>query len=147
MTLFKHQNSLRPVRVNPFDNFFRNDLLNLWDTGRIETIPSMNIRENKDHYRIELAAPGLKKEDFNIEVSNNVVTISCEKEAEKNEEGESGKWSEYDYSSFSRSFTLPDNANVNAADLSAKYNDGVLCLDIPKKNSAVNDKSRKITVK
>lgn len=139
---------------NPSDWFFRNNFLDFFDDDNTSiTIPSMNISEEKDQYKVEMAAPGLKKEDFNIEVEGNMVTISCEKESESKEkngerenESNSNSYSrrEYNYSRFSRSFTLPDYADSNR--IAAKYNDGILKLSIPKKPEAQKNKNQKITV-
>lgn len=154
-TLIK--NPVRTMRnntkmYNPWDRFFRNDLLDFWDGDTVaDTIPSINVTEEKEQYKIEMAVPGLKKEDFNIDVDGNLVTISCEKESEYRD-GENGNGKEnngysrreYNYSCFSRSFTVPDYADTNR--IAAKYNDGVLNLNIPKKPEAQKNESRKIKV-
>ena len=135
---------------NPWDRFSRNDFLDFWDGDTIaETIPSINITEEKDQYKVEMAVPGLKKEDFNIDIDGNVITISSEKESETRD-GENGKERngysrrEYNYSSFSRSFTIPDYADTDR--IVAKYNDGILRLNIPKKPEAQKNNNHKITV-
>ena len=147
-TLTKNQTrSLRPSTwFSPLDRFFRNDYLDLWDGDNLNSIPSMNIREEKDNYKVELAAPGLKKDDFNIDVEGNLVTISCDKEGETKETKDNNGYrrTEYNYSCFTRSFTLPDYADTNK--ISAKYNDGVLNLSIPKKPEAQQNMSKKIKV-
>jgi HSP20 family protein len=149
--------SLRPYRssfwgnpigsswLSPIDRFFDEDIFNAW-SSRPSTIPSVNIREEKNNYRVEVAAPGLKKDDFNIDVEGNVVTISSEKESERKDgdkDSDYSRW-EYDYSSFSRSFTLPDLADTDK--ISAKYTDGILHIDIPKKPEAARISSRKINI-
>ena len=105
--------------------------MDLWD-GDTTTMPSVNITEEKNNYKVEMAVPGLKREDFNVDVDNNVVTISCEKESKTKEGKEDSNYSrrEYNYSCFSRSFSVPENADVNHID--AKYTDGILRLSIPK---------------
>lgn len=139
-----------PYWATPFNRFFRNDFLDLWDEERVsETVPSLNIREEKNQYIVELAAPGLKKEDFNIEVDGNMLTISCENESKDGNEKdgkENNGYSrrEYNYSYFSRSVTLPDHADGKA--IKAKYNDGILSLDIPKKAEALKSTTQKIQV-
>jgi HSP20 family protein len=129
----------------PLDRFFRNDFLNLWD-GNMETVPSINISEEKNAYKVEMAAPGLKKEDFNIDVDRNMLTISCEKETENKTGGEKESYSrrEYNYTSFSRSLSLPEH--VDSSRISAKYTDGVLTLSIPKREDAQQKLSQKIKV-
>jgi HSP20 family protein len=130
----------------PFDNFFKNDFLDLWDGGRMETVPSINFSEEKGDLVIEVAAPGLKKDDFNINVEGNMLTISCEKETETKEGGKDKNYSrrEYNYSSFIRSVALPEQADSNA--IAAKYSDGVLKLTIPKKPETKKQVGQKIKV-
>jgi HSP20 family protein len=120
-----------------FDDFFKP--WNEWGgisglRGRPLTMPAVNITENKDDYKISLAAPGLKKSDFNIDVDNNMLTISSEKEESKEEKDDQQTRREYNYSSFSRSFTLPDE--VIKDKIEAVYTDGVLQLTLPKKEEA-----------
>jgi HSP20 family protein len=147
-TLTKNTNGRTPAQRwnNPFDRFFRNDFMDMWPSGVSETVPSINIAEGKDQYSIEMAAPGLKKEDFNIDVDGNLITISCEKESETKEgkEGDNYSRREYNYSSFSRSFTIPENAN--AENISARYNDGILKLTVPKKPQSQKGNGQKIKV-
>jgi HSP20 family protein len=83
---------------------------------------------------VSLAVPGMKKDDFNIDVEGNMLTISSEKEESKEEKEDKYTRKEYNYSSFSRSFTLPDE--VNKEKIEAKYEDGVLKLMLPKKEEA-----------
>lgn len=144
-SLVKNQKNNRSLWNDPFNRFFRNDMMDLWNRDT-ETVPSLNISEEKDKYKVELAAPGLKKEDFNIDVNGNLVTISSEKESETKDEKENGNYSrrEYNYSSFSRSFTLPENTDTDS--VKAKYADGVLSLDILKKKPSFENNSKKIKV-
>jgi HSP20 family protein len=114
----------------PWEERFGNG--GLW--GKALTIPSANIVESKDDYRISLAAPGLKKSDFNIDVNGNMLTISSEKEESKDEKDSHHTRREYNYSSFSRTFTMPDE--VSKEKIEAVYEDGVLKLTLPKKEEA-----------
>lgn len=148
-TLSRFRNRTQPgVGTSYLDRFFRNDPFSLWDSGNqfVNTVPALNISEEDKQYRVELAAPGMKKDDFNIDVDDNMVTISSEKESETNDEADDKKYSfrEYNYSSFSRSFSLPENAD--AEKISAKYADGVLCLTVPKKEQQLKAKKNKIRV-
>lgn len=113
--------------------------------GKALSIPAVNITENKDHYEVSLAAPGLKKDDFRIDVEGNMLTISSEKEENKEEREKSFTRKEYNYSSFSRSFTLPDE--VNKEKIEARYEDGVLKLTLPCKEEAKKTSAKKIAVK
>ncbi|MES1223180.1 MAG: Hsp20/alpha crystallin family protein [Bacteroidota bacterium] len=132
-----------------FDNFFRpwNDWFNSdvsW--GKQLRVPAANVSENKDEYLVSIAAPGMKKEDFNIDVNGNMVTISCEKKEKKEENENNYTRREYNYSSFSRSFTLPDEVNKEKID--ARYEDGLLKLSLPKKEEAKKmEISKHISVK
>lgn len=113
------------------DEFFKP--WNEWfNGGRALTVPAVNITETREDYKVSVAAPGLKKGDFSILIDGNVLSISCEKEENKEEKDEKHTRKEYNYSSFSRSFTLPDEVNKEKID--AYYEDGVLKLTIPKKD-------------
>lgn len=119
-----------------FDDFFKP--WNEWFDdkslfNRIKNIPSVNITENSNHYNVALAAPGLKKDDFRIDVDGNILTISSEKEEKKEEQEEKYTRKEYSYSSFSRSFTLPDDVKEEA--IEATYENGVLNLKLPRKEN------------
>jgi HSP20 family protein len=132
-----------------FEGFFNKPWNDWFDEGfsaRVMNMPAVNITEKKDDYLISMAAPGLKKEDFKIDVEGNMITISSEKEEENEEKEERYTRKEYSYSSFERSFTLPDEVNKDKID--AHYQDGVLELVLPKKEEAKKMAiSQKITVK
>ena len=114
-----------------FSDFFDSD--KLFDQSlfkKSELIPAVNVKENGDTFEVEVAAPGLKKEDFNVSVENGILNISAEKREEKEDKEENFTRKEFSYSSFSRSFTLPEN--VNEEQISAKYEDGLLRLNLAK---------------
>lgn len=98
------------------------------------TVPAVNITDNKDQYQLSLAAPGLKKHDFRIDIDGNMLTISCEKEDTKEEKDARHTRKEYNYSSFTRSFTIPEE--VIKEKIEATYDDGVLKIALPKKEEA-----------
>ena len=129
MTLLKSNGNLIPFGM---DNFFADDFFdNQWLEKKLKhTLPAVNIKENKNEFKIEFASPGFTKKDFKIDLDEDVLTISAEKEKEKNEESDNFTRKEFSYNSFSRSFTLPKT--VNAEKIDAKYNDGILKLSIPK---------------
>jgi HSP20 family protein len=102
--------------------------------GRQTTMPSVNITENNNHYNVAVAAPGLKKEDFKIDVEDNILTISSEKEDKKEEKEDKYTRREYSYTSFSRSFSLPEDVRQEAID--AQYENGVLTIKLPRKENA-----------
>ena len=137
---------LSPFWDEPFNNFFKSGFPDLWSGGDTETIPSVNVIEESNQYVVEMAAPGLKRDDFSVKIENNVLTISCEKEIENKPEKESKAYSrrEYNYSYFSRSFTIPDN--IKAEEIMAKYENGVLILNLPKKFDKKEISEKKIKV-
>jgi len=99
------------------------------------SLPAVNVAEKENEYSIEVAAPGYKKDDFKISVNNDVLTISAEAKAENKEGGKEYTRQEYSYNSFSRSFRLPDNVKDDA--IKAKYEDGMLKLNLPKSSTNV----------
>jgi HSP20 family protein len=120
-----------------FDDFFKPwnewfDKPTLFE--RMMTTPAVNVKEDPDNYTVSLAAPGLKKEDFKIDMEGNMLTISCEKETTGEEKDEKFTRKEYDYFSFSRSFTLPEDVKQDAID--ARYEDGVLNIRLPRLEEA-----------
>jgi HSP20 family protein len=130
-----------------FDDFFKpwNEWFNDGFFGRVNNIPGVNITGKADAYEISLAAPGLKKEDFKIDVDGNMLTISSEKEESNEEKDKQFTRKEYNYASFSRSFTLPEH--VKEDQIEAKYEDGILKIVLPRKEEAKNNPTRKIDVK
>lgn len=123
----------------PWNNWFdMNNGGSLW--GNILTIPAVNIEEEKKEFKISLAVPGMKKDDFKINVEGDMLTISAETKEEKEEKDKKYTRKEYSYSSFSRTFTIPEGTRADKID--ARYEDGVLKLVIPK-----TDETRKLEAK
>ena len=103
-----------------WEDFFNNDLFNLPAVAsRGATVPAVNINETDKEFELELAAPGLKKNDFKVNIDRNVLTVSTEKKEEKEEKDKNFTRKEFSYHSFSRSFTLPESVNQEKID--AKY--------------------------
>jgi HSP20 family protein len=94
-------------------------------------VPAVNIKDQKDQYTIEFAAPGLKKEDFKVDLDNYVLTVSSEKKEEKEEKENNYSRREFVYNSFNRSFTLPRTVDIDK--IKADYSNGILAISIPKK--------------
>lgn len=107
------------------------------------TVPGVNIIESNEKFKIEIAAPGLEKADFNIDLDDNLLTISANKE-QKEEENIEKVMSEFNYAAFKRSFTLPKSANVNK--IAAQYVNGILIIDIPKRDEAIYKGPRTISI-
>lgn len=134
MTLIKRNKSTFPSLWNTFneEDWFR--LPDRWNLN--DTAPAVNILETEDNFEVELAVPGMKKDDFAIDLEKNVLTISAEDKVETEENEDEGRYTrrEFRYSSFRRSFTLPESANGDK--ITAQYKDGVLAITIPKKEEA-----------
>ena len=117
------------------DEFFGDDLFNrFFNENENVTVPSVNIKEGKEEFSIEVAAPGLDKKDFKVDLNNNVLEISSEKEFKEESKDEKVMRREFRYSSFKRTFTLPDTADTDK--IKASYKDGILSINIPKKDEA-----------
>jgi HSP20 family protein len=148
MSLIK-RNENYPASSNFFHDFFNRDRVD-WTTRNFSdtntTLPSVNILESTENYEVDTAAPGLDKKDFKIELNHGILTISSEKKT-KNETKNEKRFTrrEYSYQSFNRSFTLPDT--VENEKISAKYENGVLKVVIPKKDVPKNKALRTIEIK
>ncbi len=146
MTLARRTNMFLPSFL---DNFFSRDLMD-WGSSNFSTtdttLPAVNVKESDESFEIEVAAPGMNKEDFKVNLENNVLTISSEKKEEKKEEGK-GRYTrrEFSYQSFQRSFTIPENL-VEGNKISAKYCDGLLCISLPKREEIKPKPAREIQI-
>jgi HSP20 family protein len=143
MTLVKFNNGQKnAVRFSDvFDSLINDSILN---DRFVTKTPAVNIAETENEFDIELAVPGLKKEDFKINLDKNVLSVSAEKKVENVEEGKKYSKREYSYNSFIRSFTLPESADYSK--INAEYADGILKLSVAKKEEA-KFQSREIAVK
>ncbi len=110
------------------------------------TLPAVNIKETSDDFQVDVAVPGKKKDDFTIELDQNVLTISSENKSENEETSEGGIFTrkEFNYSSFQRSFNLPET--VEQEKIQAKYTDGVLHISVPKREESKQKAKRMIAV-
>lgn len=124
----------------PWNEWFRDGTL-----GTALSMPKVNIFEDKMNYNLELAAPGLHKKDFKIDVDGNLITISAQREENKEEKEEKYTRKEYNYSSFSRCFTMPDEVQMDK--IEATYDGGILRLTLPKNEKAVQKNRKEITIK
>ena len=146
MTLVK-RNGRSNIIPSIWDNFLNPDIFN-WDTNYASTgnsIPAVNIKETPESFLVEVAAPGLEKKDFKIELDGSALTISSQKQNETEErEGETYSRKEFNYQSFYRTFHLPKEV-VNADKIQAKYENGILKIDLPKKPEVV-EQPKQITI-
>jgi len=149
MTLVKFSNgnksqSLSPLFNDVFESFFNTDS---YVSDRLVTrVPAVNIAESENEYHIELAVPGLKKDDFKVNLEKNILSISAETKSENEESSQDKKYNrrEYSYNSFVRTFTLPDSADYS--NISAEYIDGILKVSVAKKEEA-KIQSREISIR
>lgn len=128
------------------DDFFNRDipavLTSNYNTGL--SIPKVNIKENTDAFILELAAPGLTKTDFKIDLDNHVLSIASEVENKEESDTDNYMRREFSYASFKKSFTLPDTIDEEKID--AKYNDGILYVKLPKREEAKQKPARSINI-
>ncbi|MES2649421.1 MAG: Hsp20/alpha crystallin family protein [Bacteroidota bacterium] len=139
MSLVKRNGGAMSSFPNLFDDFFNRDLFD-WRlsnyAGTGASLPAVNIRENNDAFEVEMAAPGMTKKDFRIQLEGNTLSISSERNNEtEQKEGENYTRKEFSYQSFNRTFTLPKDV-VDSEKIKAQYVDGVLKLWIPKREEA-----------
>ena len=141
----------KPLYNNSFDHFFNRGINKVVGGDAVKTNPLVNISEDADGFLIELAAPGLAKEDLKVDVDKNLLTIKAEKEVtkegdNKTEENTTNKYTrkEFSFASFKRSFTLPES--VDKSKVSASYENGILKVSVPKKEEAKPQPAREIAV-
>lgn len=144
-TTTKKNNSF-PVLFEDFfnDRFLENSPFFAFAGQKETVLPKVNVIENTENFQIELAAPGLKSEDFKVEVKNGILNISSEKEEEIKQDGKNFRKREFSFSSFSRSFSLPENVLSDKID--ANYASGVLKLTLPKNKVSPEAPAKKIKV-
>ena len=138
-------NAAQPAFSSLIENFFGHGTDELFTLARNGT-PAVNVKEDNEAFRVEVAAPGLKKEDFKVTLDNGLLTISAENRREHEEKNAEGRYTrrEFSYQSFARSFTLP--STVEADRIDARYQDGILHLEIPKKEEARRKGPRQIAI-
>jgi HSP20 family protein len=144
LTKFKDNKTSFPYLM---DTLLGRDLFDLGNTSPWgNSLPAVNIKETKDSFVVDVAAPGMSKEDFKIKLDNSLLVISSEKQMENKEEGEDGQYTrrEFSYQSFQRSFTLPQT--VERDNITAAYRDGILSITVPKKEEAKLKPAKEIQI-
>jgi len=142
--------SVLPSLMNNFfdeDLLFRPALLDFYrdfPEMQLTSLPAVNVEEAEKEYRFELAAPGLEKKDFKIEIDNNYLVVSSEKKESKEQQNENYRIKEFSYRNFKRSFALPENSVPEK--ISAQYDNGILKLSLPKKEVTVKKPVKEIKV-
>ncbi|MGB0523569.1 MAG: Hsp20/alpha crystallin family protein [Flammeovirgaceae bacterium] len=134
MSIIKKSNGGFPTIRSVFSDLFDSDKFFESDLFKRDLSPAVNIKDNENNFEIEVACPGFDKEDFNVTVDNGLLTISAEHKTEKEEKEEKYARREFSYSSFSRSFSLPESADDE--NISGKYEGGILRMIIGKKEAS-----------
>ncbi|MBN2522990.1 MAG: Hsp20/alpha crystallin family protein [Bacteroidales bacterium] len=148
MTLIKRSDVNFPSIPSFIDNLLSRDWMdwsNLNFSSTNTTLPAVNIRESDNEYELEVAAPGMKKDSFRINLDKDQLTISSEWKEEKKKDEEDYTRREFSYQSFQRSFTIPENV-VDGEKINAKYNDGILSIKLPKREEAKPKPAREIKI-
>jgi len=144
-TMDTNFNSL-PTLPSWFDEIigksFGNEFMSNFNTGI--TLPAVNVIDSANEFVVEMAVPGLKKDDFEINIDNHVLAIGVEKKIENNEELENYTRREFGYSSFKRTFAIPESVDVDK--ISATYNDGIMKVLLPKREEAKKKPLRNIKI-
>lgn len=147
-SLVKSNGSLFPAIPSLLDDLFGRDWLDStmagWRTSG-STMPAVNVQETNDDFTIEVAAPGMARDNFRIELNDNVLTISSQREDSHEEKDGNYTRREFSYQTFQRSFTLPQSG-VKGEEIKAKYVDGILRITIPKTEDAKKKPAKQIAV-
>lgn len=149
-TLVRPNRNLFPAIPSIFDDFILRDLFESsngnWRPNGA-TLPAVNVGETNDAFMIEVAAPGMKRNDFHVELDNHVLTISSNREEQREENDKDGQYTrrEFSYQAFQRSFSLPEN-KVEGEKISAQYRDGILYITVPKKEEAKVKPPKQISI-
>jgi len=141
--------SMLPEIPSLLDDILTRDIFD-WSFGKLAgnaTVPSVNIRETEKSYEVEVAAPGLEKNNFKVELDNDMLMISAQRETKNEDKDTEGNYTrrEFSYESFQRSFQLPENM-VEKDKISASYKDGILHITVPKSGEAKTQSSRIIEI-
>jgi len=148
-TLVRQDATLFPSLPSLLEDFFNRDWADstLANRSYSATLPAVNVRETNDDFIIDVAAPGMKRDEFKVELDNNVLTISSQREGKQEQHDAAKNYTrmEFNYQSFQRSFTLPEN-KVEGEKISARYVDGILHITVPKKDEAKVKPIKQITI-
>lgn len=127
-----------------FRHFFENDMFNNLFEG---DAPAVNVKESKKEFKIEISVPGFEKEDLDISIDNNMITVSAKKETrnEEKEDNEKVLRQEFSYASFYRRFALPEN--IDTEKIEAAEKNGILKITLPKMEKAIVDKKKKVDIR
>lgn len=143
------KNNLVPEFPSLFDDFLTRDFFNFRNPilHGINTLPAVNLKETQSSYELEMAIPGMNKQDFKLEIEQDTLTISLEKENKSEEKNDEGRYyrKEFNYQFFKRSFKLPENT-IDENNINATYHDGILRVTVPKKEELKLKVSKEIRI-
>lgn len=139
---FRSLPSLSSWMDDIFNKSFGNEFVSNFNTGI--TLPAVNVLDNDEEYIVEMAVPGLKKSDFDVSIDNQLLTISAEKNTENEDTNENFTRREFGYSSFKRTFSLPETVETDK--VNAKYEEGILKVTLPKREEAKKKPLRQIKI-
>lgn len=140
--------SMFPKFPSLLDNFFEGDMMDLFSdsfVGANSSMPAVNIQENENDFHIEVAAPGMKKDDFKVNYDNGRLLISSEKQEENKDDNENYTRREFNYRAFQRSFNISEKM-VDAEKIGAQYKDGILHITLPKREEAKTKPAKEIKI-
>lgn len=148
-TLVKTNGNLFPAFPSLFDDFLTRDLFDWPGSGRSNptSVPAVNVVETDNSYELEVAAPGMEKGDFTVELENDMLVISAERRSDASEKDSEGNFTrrEFNYQSFRRTFSLPERM-VDGEKIKANYRDGILHIVVPKTEAARRKPKRTIKI-
>ncbi|WP_412560878.1 Hsp20/alpha crystallin family protein [Winogradskyella sp. MIT101101] len=139
---FRSLPSLSSWMDDIFNKSFGNEFVSNFNTGI--TLPAVNVLDNDDEYIVEMAVPGLKKSDFDVNIDNQLLSISAESNTEKEDTNENYTRREFGYSSFKRTFSLPETVETDK--IEAKYEEGILKVMLPKREEAKKKPLKQIKI-
>lgn len=148
MNTLARTSNVFPTFPSLLDNFFEGDMLDLFNNNFVRSnsnMPAVNVKENENDFQIEVAAPGMNKNDFKINYDNGRLLISSEKEEENKDDNENYTRREFNYQAFQRSFNVSEKL-VNAEKIGANYNDGILHITLPKREEAKTKPAKEIKI-
>ena len=150
-TLMKSNRSFMPTIPSFFDDMLTRDWFN-WPLNQNAnasngSVPAVNVKETNDAFELEVVAPGMNKQDFKIELDNNLLVITAQKENEHEEKDEKGNYTrrEFSYQTFTRSFSLPERL-VKGDEIAARYHDSILHITVPKAEDAKVKPAKQIAI-
>lgn len=134
-----------PSFIDSFFNRDWSDWNNMNFSGTNSTLPACNIVEENDHFVIEVAAPGLKRDDFKVSIVNNQLLVSSEKKMEDEKSSKGYSRHEFSYESFQRAFSLPEG-QIHGENITAKYENGILYITLPKREEVRSKPAKEIQI-